>query len=67
MKSPIKVLIRRSDGTKIESDNCRAIVVSYFNSEGKSIVDIDGSKSDILQLVMYSLHLVFKVMDKSQS
>jgi len=64
MKTSIKVLLRRSDGSKIESDNCRAAVISYFNSEGKPVVDIDGQKGDILQLVMYIFRLVLKVMEK---
>ena len=63
MKS-IKISIRRSDGAKIESDNCRALLISYFDKEGKPIIDIDGQKGDILQLAMYCIHLIFKVLDK---
>lgn len=62
----IKISIVRSDGAKIEDDRCRAAIVSYFNKDGKPVIDIDGQKGDILQLVMYILHMIISTMNKEK-
>ena len=48
----------------IEGNDCRAMVLAYFTKEGKPVIDVDGKRGDILQLVIYILHLILRTLDK---